>query len=387
MSMKAQLELLNRQYTADLKARADAIAADPAAKKRLDDAQAEAMKAHQRKRPLRRRAQPGERFRYPSRSEGARELRRRAQHWAQSLPWDCRVNYELTDTQVIVLALHYRLADARGAWEPSVTEIANRSKISYRAVQLANRRLAALGLISIEERPDEPFRHQTNVYRLSQNLMKSRKGAKSCAPKVESLTPPSTEINDFEKNKGAIPNASPTPQTSELDSKHASRWAWVATFGRQHSAPSETEINLARAANRMLDGEQPSRATEVQLWQRGSELIERYAPRIYGSLVAQGIRSHGFKALLAIYELALLSEVNHVESGHGYLWGTLRKSSEDCRPHLTLSRLFAARAVPGFKVADKVARRIEAGLEQRSASRDRDRVRRYRAGGYAAGAA
>ena len=98
----------------------------------------------------------------------------------------------------------------------------------------------------------------------------------------------------------------------------------------------------------MLDEDQPKNASEMALWSRAEDLINEYAPRLYDNLLAYGIRRHGFDALLAVFETALLSECGHVEKGHGYLWGVLRKETDECRPDLTLSRLLAARRMPGF---------------------------------------
>jgi hypothetical protein len=370
LGIREQLDLLNRHHTAALQARAESIKADPDAQAALEARQLEAHRDHNRKRPLRRQVKEGERFRYASRSEGARELRRRAQHAAQALPWHFRVNYELTNTEIIVLTLHYRKADEAGQWEPSITEIANRSAVSYRAVQLANRRLAALGLLYIEERPDMPFRHRTNIYRLGKDLLKARKGAKSFAPKGDSFSESSTNNVENEKIRGARVSDPPSLSPSQDESKSDPRWVWVAGFGLLHSNPTETELKIAQQANHMLDPDQPRSATKEALWIRGAELVEKHAPRIYGNLIASGVRNHGFKALLAIYEMALLSECNHVRSGHGYLWGVLRKLPDDCRPAMTLSRLFAARRVPGYLRA--AGDRVEASIASLAGAKLRD---------------
>jgi len=218
VSIKDRMAELNRQFEASARQRTLELEENP---KKMAAVVAEAGRRaaeHGDRRPLRRKAKDGERFRYPSRSEGARELRRRAQHAAQSLPWHYRVNYELTNTEIIVLALHCRLADDTGRWDPSVTEIANRAAVSYRAVQLANRRLAVLGLLTIVERPDMPYRHRTNVYVLEENLARQRKGAKSCAPKGDSMSPLGTNNPIRESQRESIPDKS-LPTKVSIQSK------------------------------------------------------------------------------------------------------------------------------------------------------------------------
>lgn len=347
MSIKDQMAELNRQFEESARQRTLELETNP---KKMAAVVAEAGRRaaeHGDRRPLRRKAKDGERFRYPSRSEGARELRRRAQHAAQSLPWHYRVNYELTNTEIIVLALHCRLADDTGRWDPSVTEIANRAAVSYRAVQLANRRLAVLGLLTIVERPDMPYRHRTNVYVLEENLARQHKDAKSYAPKAESTPPISTDEPIRESQGESIP-AEALPAKSPIQSKSPFKRTWGTSFGWAHSVPSKTGLKIARAANCLLDEDQPKKASEMALWSRAEDLINEYAPRLYDNLLAYGIRRHGFDALLAVFETALLSECGHVEKGHGYLWGVLRKDQDECRPDLTLSRLLAARRMPGF---------------------------------------
>jgi len=198
MGIKDQMAELNRQFEAEARQRTLELEGDPKKMARVVDEAARRSAAFGDRRPLRRKAKEGERFRSPSRSEGARELRRRAQHAAQSLPWHYRVNYELTNTEILVLALHCRMAGETGRWDPSVTEIANRAGVSCRGAQLANRRLAVLGLLEIMERPDMPYRHRTNVYVLDEHLSRQRKGAKPCAPKGDSIPPSRASGENFE---------------------------------------------------------------------------------------------------------------------------------------------------------------------------------------------
>ena len=124
----------------------------------------------------------------------------------------------------------------------------------------------------------------------------------------------------------------------------------------------------------MLDDQQPRLLSEDALWSRAEDLLDRFAPKIYGNILASGIRQHGFKALLAIFETALLAQCGHVQRGHGYLTGILRKPPDECNPDLTLSRLLAARRMPGF-MADS-SRQEQYDRKSAAASIDRMRLLR-----------
>lgn len=315
---------------------------------------------------------PGVRFRWPSRSQGAEDRRRRAQHAAQALSWDYRVNYGLTDAEMLVLFTHCRNADEDGRWSPSVAELCSRAGVSSRAAQMANRRLQVLGLLTIIERKDTPFRNLPNIYVLDENLNRSRKGAKSCAPKVVISSQDSTCGDDLEKVRGESAPRSGAISGSGDSSKSPPRWRWVSGVGRLHTPASETELKVLRAANRLLDDDQPKHLAPEALWSRAEDLLERYAPQIYGNLLAAGVKRHGFRALMAIYETALLSDAGHVRSGHGYLSGILRKSDNECNPHVTLSRLLAARRVPGFVGRGERQKAIDASAAAKAVRRLRD---------------
>ena len=110
----------------------------------------------------------------------------------------------------------------------------------------------------------------------------------------------------------------------------------------------------------MLCPDQPASPSPEQLWERADEVRRELCPLLYRTLWLSGMQRHGFKAVLAVFEMALLNEAGHVHTPHGYLWGTLRKPPPACRPDLTLSRLFAARRMPGF-LNDRVTYRGPGG--------------------------
>jgi len=390
MGIKDELAALNRQFELGLRARAEALENNPVEKRRVEASMQKAhIEAQRSWRPRRPEGEPGQRFRFPSRSKGAMDRRRRAQHAAQSLPWHYRANYELTEAEILVLSTHYRNADDKGTWSPSIAELASRAGVSSRAAQMANRHLQALGLLTIQERRETPFRNQPNIYTLDEDLRRSHKGAKPCAPKGESISSRKVLGPEGAEGTKTPPPANMGAISARVKSKPLPGWEWVANFGRQHSSASDVELKVARLANRLLDEDQPAMANEALLWSRGAALVEEYAPKTYGNLLARGIRNHGFKALLAIFETALLSRCGHVEKGHGYLWGVLRKSADECNPHVTLSRLFASRRMPGL-LHDQALRAaagtgwwMSRALEGDGAGAARDRLRAERAHGPA----
>ncbi|MBT7955678.1 MAG: hypothetical protein HN731_10825 [Rhodospirillaceae bacterium] len=298
--------------------------------------------------------------RFPSRSKGRADLRRRARHAAQGLPWKYRVDFDLTDTDILVLHVHYRLAGPGGSWEPSVAEIASRAAVSPRSVIYAHKKLVAFGLLTVEERRQSAFRNETNVYTLTPALVQSKpqkkseffKGAKPCAAKGESSLQLSTPNQDRAKSGvQKIKDPSPAISVRKVSKSSAKRRRCEIP-----QSPSSTELKIACVANSMIDPMQPKRLNLEEISQRADELLAIYCPNLYRSIWRDGIAFHGFKAILAVFETALLYDADHVHTPHGYLSGILRKSADECHPELTLSRLFAARSNAAKKIAaEKVA--------------------------------
>ncbi|CCQ75767.1 Protein of unknown function (plasmid) [Magnetospira sp. QH-2] len=94
------------------------------------------------------------------------------------------------------------------------------------------------------------------------------------------------------------------------------------------------------------------------VWQAAERLVKTEIP-LYDKIWEFAKQRHGFRAALAVLEVAVLRDIETIRSPAAYLAGIIKKPplewhgdpDKACAPHITLARLAVARS--GFAAANR----------------------------------
>lgn len=323
----------------------------------------------------------------PARSPRAAERRRRAAWLARALPAEIATDGRLTNAELAVLGMLYRLAREVGdtAVEPSIPELAQRTALTDRRVQQACRALQERGWVAVTARPIRPGHNDTNRYELLHPGLRRRLGGAerlaraplgrppvSVRPRSQpSLAGTSSGLRPRSPAAFAIPGrdsgqggethfalnpseresppshrvTSPLSQSCEPaiphDPANPNMTAYqdggsvlsAAPPARAPGLPRRTapqeRRDLALEALRRLAPPMHRKAAESadpdMPWRMLDRLRETQLGGFNSELWALAVRRHGPLAYLAVAETLLKERAGQLRSPQGYLWGILRR--------------------------------------------------------------
>ena len=238
-----------------------------------------------------------------------------------------------------------RVADQRGSWTGSVTEIETRTGIARTTVKQLRQRAEKLGLLrwQVGARVARD-RNEENSYELCGLLDPAR--SRSDYPD-ESRTVTGRGVGaDLRPAKGDSPN--PSSKILSTSGRSKSRAANKGMSGPiPPLPPSDYAIAMAAKAVTEADRSIPLPRTAAEVWSGVERIREILLPLLSTGLWRWTVKCRGWEAGLAVLETAILSKAGHVRDPGGYFWGIVKPGS-DCAPAVTIGRILGHRRAPGM---------------------------------------